>query len=121
MEGDRGGVSRSDCHLTKKREGILRSRAVRLWRRRVLPSDDANIVESGRERLTSDSSPDVGVSHDETSRAEDSKDGREWSGCSNVTSAISLAVAALDLGRADAAREELLRLLRRLWRIDEEG
>jgi hypothetical protein len=94
---------------------------VKLWRRRVLPSADANIVESVRERLTTDSPARTVGFAQVTPEGEENEDARDTSTCSNVASAVSRAVAALDLGRPDAAKQELLGLLRTLWGIDGTG
>jgi len=99
-------------------ENPLRSPKVNLWRRRVLPSADDEIVESGRERLTADSPTETGGCGEAAPEGKESENGRDRLSCSNVANAISRAIAALDLGQPDLTKQELLGLLRQLWRLD---
>jgi len=68
--------------------------------------------------LTADSPAETGVSGEAAHEGKESENGRDRLSCSNVASAISRAIAALDLGQPDLSKQELLGLLRQLWRLD---
>jgi hypothetical protein len=82
-----------------------------LWRRRESNLADGRSIESGPPRTSEGSSEESGAYAAEGGESMSIESGRMPSSCSNVARRVREALAALDAGRVDIAKQRLAELL----------